>query len=254
VYLARNRPASAEMILQGQGFSFQGRYSFPALSPGQSIPHSVGLLYNSSLRVLLYQARARRDPANLQIGIELASRIIAGALQSRTLLVALEALLLRAQMHAALRSTNASQVDYVKALELAEPEAILGVFVEQGFPVAEDLASLVRQSQLGAVQVRYVERILAAVSRLQPPGTARGEQPSADQPAGIEPVALIEPLTDRELDVLRLMAEGLKYKEIAQRLFISLNTVRSHVKAIYGKLSVNNRTQAVEMARQLRIM
>jgi LuxR family maltose regulon positive regulatory protein len=254
VYLARNRPAAAELALQGQGFSFQDRFSFPALSPDQSIPHSLGLLYNSSVRLLLYQGRARQDPANLGAGIELASRLITGALQSQTLLVALEALLLRAQMHAVLGSTGASQADYARALELAEPEGILGIFVEQGPLVAEALANLIRQGQLEATQARYVERILTAFSRLHPPGTARGEQPAADLPAGIEPEALIEPLTDRELDVLRLMAEGLKYKEIAESLFISLNTVRSHVKAIYGKLHVNSRTQAVEVARRLRIM
>jgi len=157
-------------------------------------------------------------------------------------------------MHAALGSTEASQADYARALELAESEGILGVFIEQGPPVAEALADLVRQGWLEAGQARYVEHLLAACSRLQPPSTARGEQPAADLPAGMEPVALIEPLTSRELDVLSLMAEGLKYKEIAERLFISLNTVRSHVKAIYGKLHVNNRTQAVELARQLRIM
>jgi LuxR family maltose regulon positive regulatory protein len=50
------------------------------------------------------------------------------------------------------------------------------------------------------------------------------------------------------------LAEGLKYKEIAARLFISLNTVRFHVKAIYGKLDVNNRVRAIEVARQLRIL
>jgi LuxR family maltose regulon positive regulatory protein len=254
LYLARNRRAAAEMALQGQGFSFQDRFSFPDLPPDLSIPHSVGLLYNSSLRLLLYRARAGRDPASLRTGIKLASRIITGALQGKTLLVALEALLLRAQMHAALGSTGASQADYARALEMAEPEGILAIFVEQGFPVAEALSSMVEQGQLGAVQTRYIERILAAFSSLQPPGVTRGEQFAPDLPAGIEPVALIEPLTDRELDVLRLMAEGLKYKEIAERLFISLNTVRSHVKAIYGKLQVNNRTQAVEVARQLRIM
>lgn len=254
LYLARNRRAAAEMALQGQGFSFQDRFTFPALSPDQSIPHSVGLLYNSGLRLLQYRARAGRDLAHLRTGIELASRLITGALQAQTLLVALEALLFRAQMHAALGSTGASQADYARALELAEPEGILGVFVEQGPPVAEALADLVKQAQLEAVQTRYVERILAAFSSLQPPGAARAEQPTSDLPAGIEPVALIEALTDRELDVLHLMAEGLKYKEIAQQLFISLNTVRSHVKAIYGKLEVNNRTQAVELARRLRIM
>ena len=67
-------------------------------------------------------------------------------------------------------------------------------------------------------------------------------------------MALIDPLTGRELDVLRLMAQGLKYKEIAEKLVISQNTVRFHVKAIYGKLNVNNRTQAIEQARQLQIM
>jgi LuxR family maltose regulon positive regulatory protein len=66
-----------------------------------------------------------------------------------------------------------------------------------------------------------------------------------------EPQALVEPLTDRELDVLRLMSEGLKYREIAERLFISLNTVRSHTKAIYRKLNVRNRTKAIEKARRL---
>ena len=245
VYLARNRPAAAEMALQGQGFSFRDQFSFPDLLPDQNITHSAGLLYNSSLRVLLYQARAGRDSTGLRPGIKLAGCLVAGALQSQYIPVALEALLLRAQMHAALGDHRASQADYARALELAEPEGFIGVFVEGGPPVAEALANLVEQDQLGTVQPGYVERILAAFSRLQPPGAARGEQPAS---------ALIEPLTDRELDVLRLMAEGLKYAEIAARLFISLNTVRFHVKAIYGKLSVNNRTQAIEMARQLRIL
>ena len=183
-----------------------------------------------------------------------------GQLGGQYLIVALEALLLRAQMRAALGNGQAglaadlaaSRVDYVTALELAEPEGFIGVFVEQGPPVAKALASLVEQNQLEAVQPDYVERILAAFSRVQPP--------APDLPAGtgpvalIEPAALIEPLTDRELDVLRLMAQGLKYKEIAARLFISMNTVRFHVKAIYGKLNVNNRTRAVESARQLRIL
>jgi LuxR family maltose regulon positive regulatory protein len=175
----------------------------------------------------------------------LAGRLVTGALQGQYILVVLEALLLRAQMRAALGSSAsnlaASQADYVRALELAEPEGFIGVFVEQGGPVAEALANLVRQNQLGAVNLDYVERILAAFSALQLPDET-------------VPAALIEPLTDRELEMLYLMAEGLKYKEIAERLFITLNTVRYHVKTIYGKLNANSRTQAIEMARQLRIL
>jgi LuxR family maltose regulon positive regulatory protein len=62
------------------------------------------------------------------------------------------------------------------------------------------------------------------------------------------------PLTDRERDVLRLMVEGLTYEEMAARLFISLNTVRSHVRGIYSKLGVNNRAKAIEQAHQLQII
>jgi LuxR family maltose regulon positive regulatory protein len=254
VYLAQNHPAAAQMALQGQGFVFQNHFTFPEIPSDQSISYSMGLLYNSSLRVLLHQARTGCDPIGLRPGIELADRLIAAALQGQTLLVALEALLLRAQMHTALGDGRASQADYARALELAEPQGFVGVFVDQGPPVAEALASLVKQGQLETVQTHYIQRILAAFSSLQPPGTTSGEQLAQDRPARIEPIALIEPLTDRELDVLRLMAEGLKYKEIAASLVISLNTVRSHVKAIYGKLNVNNRTQAIEMARHLRIL
>jgi LuxR family maltose regulon positive regulatory protein len=256
VYLAQERLAAAELALQGQGFSFQDQFSFPDLPPKQSVPYSMGLLYNSSLRVLLYRARARRDLAGLGPGIELAGRLIAGALQGQYLIVALEALLLRAQMRAALGNGEPnlaasgqlrSQADYARALELAEPEGFIGIFVEQGLPVAEALANLVAQNQLGNVQPGYVERILAAFSWQQAPDT---RHPLAET----RPATLVEPLTERELEVLRLMAEGLKYKEIATRLFVSLNTVRFHVKAVYGKLGVNNRTQAIEAARQLHVL
>ena len=126
-------------------------------------------------------------------------------------------------------------------MELAEPEEFISIFLEEGPLVVEALADMLKRGELGNVQPDYVENILEAFS---------GPQPSA----GVEPVGPITSLTERELDVLRLMAEGLKYEEIAKRLYISLNTVRTHVKAIYGKLDVNNRTKAIEMAHQLRIL
>ncbi len=239
--LARHRPAAAELALQGFGFSFQDQFSYPALSAEPGLSYSLGLLYNSSLRVLLYREGNGRDPDKLKAGIELASHLINAAIQGWKIPIALETYLLRAQMVAAIGNNASSQADYRSALELAEPEGFIGVFLEQGPPVAEALSSLAWQNRLDTVQPDYVQRILAAFTRLQPP--------DADRPS-----SLIEPLSDRELEVLRLMAAGLKYKEIAARLFISLNTVRYHVKALYGKLNVNNRTQAIAAARQQEIL
>ncbi len=198
-------------------------------------------MYNSGLHLLLYRVRSRADLTGLQDGIAFASRLIENACYGQYLPVALEGLLLRAQMYALLGEQSASRADVVRALELAEPEGFIGLFVEQGLPVAEALAELVRLKQLGTVRPDYVARILV-VTELT--GTPESEAPAA----------LIEPLTDRELDVLRLIAQGLKYKEIAAELYISLNTIRYHVKAIYGKLGVNNRTQAVDVARELRLL
>jgi LuxR family maltose regulon positive regulatory protein len=257
IYLPHNQRDAAEMALQGQGFSFRDRFSYPDLPPGEGISYSLGILYNSSLYVLLYRWRTGNDPTYLKTGIELADRLIARAFKGQQLLVALETFLLRAQMYTALGESQASQADYASALELAEPEGFIGVFVEHGEPVAKALAELNRREQLGSIQKGYVKRILEAFDGPHPPGD---EQPAKTSTTGsgprvlIEPETLVEPLTDRELDVLRLMAGGLKYKEIAAKLFVSQNTVRFHVKAIYGKLNVNNRTRAIERARQLKVL
>jgi len=247
VYLARNRPDAAEMALQGQGFSFGEEFSYPEILPEQSISYSAGLLYNSSLRFLLHHVSAEHNLTGLRAWVALANRL----LDSQAILVALEALLLRAQLHAHTGVDQASQKDYLKALELAEPEGFISVFVEHGRPVAEALTNLMERDQLGHVRPDYVKRILAAFSGSHP---SPDEKPAPVSSAGTRPMALIDPLTERELEVLHLMSEGLKYKEIAERLFISLNTVRYHVKTVYGKLNVNNRTQAIERARQLKIL
>ena len=251
IYLARNRRAAAEMALQVHGFSFGEAFSSPDLPPGESIPYSLGQLYNSSLHVLLEQSRAGDDPSRLNPGIELANRLIPRAFKGQQLLIALEALLLRAQMQALLGDGEASQTDYAQALELAKPEGFISIFLEHGQPVMKALGDLAKRDQLGNDRPDYVERILSAFSGSHP---LRNEGHAPVPSTGSRPMALIDPLTGRELDVLRLMAQGLKYKEIAEKLFISQNTVRFHVKAIYGKLNVNNRTQAIEQARQLQIM
>ena len=75
-----------------------------------------------------------------------------------------------------------------------------------------------------------------------------------DQPRQVDMSALIEPLSDRELEVLAWIAEGLTNPEIARQLVVSLPTVKSHARNLYGKLGVHNRKQAVQKAKEMGIL
>ncbi len=145
IYLAQKRPAAAEALLQGRGFSFQGEFTYPELKPGriialssrESLSAPLGLLYLCALRILLYRVRAGQEMASLNAGIGLASSLVEEALRRQYLPFGLEALLLRAQMHALLGNAEARRGDVAKALELAEPEGLISVFVEEGAEIQE---------------------------------------------------------------------------------------------------------------------
>jgi LuxR family maltose regulon positive regulatory protein len=134
-----------------------------------------------------------------------------------------------------------------RALTLAEPGGFIRTFVDEGPP----MASLLYEALNRGMAAGYVRRLLAA---FPPVETAEPGAESARFPITDPPSALIEPLSDRELEVLQLIAEGLSNREIAGRLYLSLNTVKVHARNIYGKLSVHNRVQAVARARELAIL
>jgi LuxR family maltose regulon positive regulatory protein len=77
---------------------------------------------------------------------------------------------------------------------------------------------------------------------------------SADSLAGVQPWSLVEPLTVRELEILRLIAAGRSNPEIAELLYLSLNTVKWHVKNLYGKLGVSSRVEAAARAQELELL
>lgn len=239
LYLAQNRLAAAEAVLVEHGFAYQGRFALPDPLPEQTLTGPDGPLYNSLLRILLYRANVQGEHEALNQGLALANRLVEEGLNRDILSLVLETLLLRAQMQDAMGSEQQSLADLIHALQLAEPQGFVSVFVEAGPWMASRLRRLLQQGLPGSVAADGVSAILTALS------------PSKSLAAGEEAPEL---LTDREADVLRLIAEGLTYDEIAAKLFISLNTVRSHVKTIYGKLEVNNRTRAIEKARQLSLL
>jgi len=117
-----------------------------------------------------------------------------------------------------------------RALSLAEPEGYVRTFVDAGAP----MAALLRTAASRGIALDYVSKLLAAF----------GEVASPSAP-------LIEPLSERELEVLRLLAAGLSNREIAADLFLAVGTVKKYTSNIYGKLNVRKRTQAVARAREL---
>ena len=120
-----------------------------------------------------------------------------------------------------------------RAVTLAEPEGYVRAFADEGPPMASLLRVAVRQQTGGT----YVRHLLAAVTETEQNGPVKQ--------------ALIEPLSERELDVLRLLGTELDGPAIARELMVSLNTVRTHTKHIYAKLAVTNRRAAVRRAAEL---
>jgi LuxR family maltose regulon positive regulatory protein len=129
------------------------------------------------------------------------------------------------------------------ALALAVSEVFIRTFVDEGQPIAR----LLNEALNRGIEPDYVSRLLAAFP-IGEPAQAELTKSSPDQ------TELIEPLSERELEVLQWIAEGLTNKEIADRLYLSLNTVKVHTRNIYGKLGVKNRTQAVARARTFGIL
>jgi len=130
-----------------------------------------------------------------------------------------------------------------RALSLTEPGGFVHVFVHKGPPMAK----LLRQGASQGIEPGHVSELLAAFD-------ASADRRAEETPPHTPAQPLIEPLTERELDVLHLLPTHLSSTEIAEQLLISVNTARFHIKNIYGKLHVHSRGEAVARARDLGIL
>jgi len=150
----------------------------------------------------------------------------------------IEALTVRALARQAMREGGGARDDLARAIILAEPAGYARVFVDHG----PSMAQLLRTALSREAAADYAAALLALF------------RPSAGSRAPVSQSALVEPLTDREMEVLACLAEGLSNAEIGQRLSIALPTVKSHTRNIYGKLTVGSRKAAVARARTLGIL
>lgn len=149
-------------------------------------------------------------------------------------------LALQAVHHDTLGEQSAALDKLTTALNLAEPSGFIRLFVDLGSQMFGLLKQLARQN----VALDYIGQILAAFR----------DDKRTVIPEAADHKSLVEPLTDRELDVLDLLAQRLSNKEIAVKLFISAETVKGHLQNIYQKLEVNKRREAVEKAKNLGIL
>jgi len=216
-FLAVGNLPEAEAILRQSG-----------VMAGEQVTHATDQIQLAYVRFLL----KRGKEADLQEGIQLAEKILTLAESGQRNSTSMLASVLGALIHERLGDAKSASAWLDRALVLAEPEGYIRLFVDEGAAVASILQRLAK--------TEYIRALLAAF-----PATER----FSPMPRPID--GLIEPLSERELEVLRLLAHGQKYTEIAEQLVVSVNTVRFHIKSIYAKLSVDKQAKAVERAREL---
>jgi LuxR family maltose regulon positive regulatory protein len=187
-------------------------------------------------RVLLARHGGERAERSAPEAARLLERLLLAAEAGGRTGRVIEILVLRALAHQALGDVQAALASMERAVTLAEPEGYVRVFADEGPPMTSLLRAAVKQG----IRRDYARRLLAAAS-----GAAQGSP--GEQ-------ALIEPLSERERDVLRLLATELDGPAIARELMVSLNTMRTHTKNIYTKLAVTNRRAAVRRAEELGLL
>ncbi len=183
-------------------------------------------------RALVALGRERPGSSHIDDAQNLLARLRPAAETAGWMGKAIEILVLQALALQAQGEEEEALAALERALSLAEPEGYVRTFVDEGEPMAK----LLRQAEAHGVAPDYVSQLLAAF-----------EIETEDE-------GLVEPLSDRELEVLRLLSTDLSAPEIAAELVVSVNTVRTHIKHIYSKLDAHSRYQAVERAKELDLL
>jgi len=211
-----------------------------AREQGLSVDDNLGYLrefeHITLARLILARHAGERAERFAHQAARLLERLLLAAEEGGRTGRVIEILVLRTLAHQALGDIPAALGSLDRAVTLAEPEGYVRVFADEGPP----MASLLRAAAKQGTRRDYVSRLLTAASGIKHNGPA--EQ------------ALIQPLSERELDVLRLLGSELDGPAIARELRVSLNTMRTHTKNIYAKLAVTNRRAAVRRAAELNLL
>jgi LuxR family maltose regulon positive regulatory protein len=223
IWLVRGDLTAASSWVCDRGLSTEG-----------DIPYLREEEYIVAARILIAQQR-------LPEAIELLERLLKLAEKGGRTERAIQMLMLLALANQAQQRQDEVHSAVDRVLALAEPGGHIRLFLDEGPPMAE----LLRETVSRRGPSDHASKLLAAFA-------ADGRKQVAS--SSISSTLLIEPLSDRELTVLRLLAAGLSNREIAEELYVSINTVKAHAKNIYSKLNVNGRMQAAQRARELELL
>jgi LuxR family maltose regulon positive regulatory protein len=225
IWLAKDDLEAASQWVREQG-----------LESDKQPTHLGGFAYIALARILIAQGRWDETTTLLQ-------RMLEAAEAGGNTTGVIEMMILQALAFQAGGDTAQAMITLERALTLAEPRGFYRIFVDEG----PSMAPLLYTALDRGIAPDYVRRLLGAFPIDEPKRVDHSE------PRGFE-AGYIERLTDREIEVLQLVATGLTNAEIATRLFLSLHTVKTHTRNIYGKLGVHTRTEAVARARALGIL
>jgi LuxR family maltose regulon positive regulatory protein len=266
IYLKQGRLSKAEEWARERGLSIEDELSY--LHEFEHI---------TLTRVLLAEYQRNRDECSITNALALLERLLKAAEDQKRMGSLLEILVMQALAYQTQGETPQAFAALERALNLAEPEGYVRIFVDEG----ESMRLLVMDFRLwlekkshdqGRQQlIGYMERLLAGFARLTAmphsntlvPILGSSVRPAHREAAGARQAsagvshpesALIEPLSERELEVLRLLGTELNGPEIARQLMVSLSTLRTHTQNIYSKLGVNNRRAAVRRAEELDLL
>jgi len=228
-------------LLQGDEASSVRWLQHCGLSLGQEITHVREREYLTLVRILIAQRKLDDATKWLACLLPLAEA------QGRTGSV-IELRMLQAEALQASGEVNQAMGRLAQSLILAEPEGYIRLFVDEGPPMAQLLEQMRRRRP--DQQPHYREQLLALLGATTDTGMSR----PAVAVAGPDVSPLAEPLSERELAVLRLIAAGCSNQEIADRLVLAVSTVKWYINALYGKLQVGSRTKAIARARELKIV
>jgi len=210
------------------------------LQPDDTFAYENAVLYLRLARVLLTLGKQRSDTALMGQAIELLDRLLQLSEKAGAMGSTIETLVAKAVALHALGNGEAALGALERALALAEPEGYVRTFTDQGAAIEPMLRILLKRG----TAVDYVRRLLAVLQ------VGAGGRLAEEVPQD----ALLEPLSERELQILRLLNSHLSSTEMAEQLYLSVHTVRTHIKSIYSKLDVHSRRSALKRAQDLGLL